>query len=229
MINTLYQELIKFDREEKKLLSYITQYSGGKGRILDVGCGYGRILKFLKAHGIDAWGVDINPEIVDSCRKDGLNCVTVEEFFRDSHAQQKWDTIVMFHVIEHMGPETCFEFIDRYLDLLKPGGTLIIATPILTDYFFEDFDHVKPYLPRGIQMVFGVDDAQVQFRSRNKLELLDLWYKRYFFRPTHYRFVYLPYYKMMPLIRVLSALAFAASFGLLGKKDGWVGVFRKAS
>lgn len=228
MISKLYQKLISFDREEKKLLSYLTQYAGA-GRVLDVGCGYGRVLKYLQAHGIEAWGVDINPELVDACRKEGLNSVTVAEFSRDAHHQQKWDAIVMFHVIEHMGPERCVEFIDNYLDLLNPGGVLIIATPILTSYFYEDFDHVKPYLPRGIQMVFGVGEAQVQFRSRNKLELLELWYKRYFLRPTNQRMVYLQCFKIMLLVTGLSALAFKFSLGLIGKKDGWVGVFRKVA
>ncbi len=229
MIKNLYRGLIKYDLEEKTLLSYLYKYSG-KGDVLDVGCGYGRMLKLMESHGINATGVEINTEIVATCLNDGLSCVSVADFFSDINPHKKWDAILMFHVIEHMEPEKCFEFIDQYLDLLKLGGVLIIATPLLTDYFFEDFDHIKPYLPLGIQMVFGADKAQVQFRSRNKIQLQDLWYKRFFYRPTHQRFVYLPRSKLlMPLINALSALLFKLSFGLIGKKDGWVGVFIKTS
>lgn len=225
MIKKLYRKLINYDVEEKILLSYLNKYSD-KGSVLDVGCGYGRMLKYLRANNINASGVEINPEIVASCRRDGLSCISVEEF--GDLSLQQWDCILMFHIIEHMEPDKCFEFIDQYLDFLKPGGVLVVATPLLTDYFFEDFDHIKPYLPLGIQMVFGESSAQVQFRSRNKIELLDLRYKKYFYRFIHQRFVYLPRFKLlMPFIYALSALIFKFSFGVLGKKDGWIGVFRK--
>ncbi len=225
MIKKLYRKLINYDVEEKILLSYLNKYSD-KGSVLDVGCGYGRMLKYLRANNINASGVEINPEIVASCRRDGLSCISVEEF--GDLSLQQWDCILMFHIIEHMEPDKCFEFIDQYLDFLKPGGVLVVATPLLTDYFFEDFDHIKPYLPLGIQMVFGESSAQVQFCSRNKIELLDLRYKKYFYRFIHQRFLYLPRFKLlMPFIYALSALIFKFSFGVLGKKDGWIGVFRK--
>ena len=228
MIKKLYRNLIKYDLEEKKLLSYLDQYSRGAA-VLDVGCGYGRMLKLLKANGINAIGVDINPEIVASNCREGLNCLSVTDFASSLNPQKSWDAILMFHVVEHMDPEKCFEFIDYYLDLLKPGGILVIATPLLTEYFYEDFDHIKPYLPIGIQMVFGTENAQVQFSSRNKIEILDVWYKKYFYRPTHQRFVYLPQGRLLMLfINALSALVFKMTFGVVGKKDGWVGVFRKA-
>lgn len=225
MIKKLKNALLSYDYEEKKILTYLNKYSHG-GKILDVGCGYGRILKFLKANGVNAYGIDVNPEIVKSCCVDGLNVKSVDDFVF-SHGD--WDTILMIHVIEHMDSEKCFKFIDQYLDLLKPGGILIIATPLLTDYFYEDFDHVKPYLPVGIQMVFGSKAAQVQYRARNKINLIDIWYKRYFFRVVNNKFLFFSgNKKITSLLTVIFALIFKLSFGLLGKKDGWVGVFEKA-
>jgi len=228
MIKNIYHKITSYALEEKKLLSYIEKYVEHK-EVLDVGCGYGRILQLLKSKKYNALGVEINPEIVDECNRMNLPCVTVDSFMKE-YSSKKWDAIVMFHVIEHLESDKCFEFIDSYLDCLKPGGILIIATPLLTEYFYEDFDHVKPYLPVGIQMVFGEQNAQVQYRSRNKIELIDLWYKRYFYRVINQRFLYFPRSKLtMPIINLFSALVFKMSFSVLGKKDGWLGVFRKCS
>jgi len=61
----------------------------------------------------------------------------------------------MSHIIEHFAPHDLLPFIDSYLHRLQPGGRLIICTPLLTKNFYNDFDHVKPYQPVGIGMVFG--------------------------------------------------------------------------
>ncbi|MEK9764682.1 MAG: methyltransferase domain-containing protein, partial [Deltaproteobacteria bacterium] len=140
--------------------------------------------------------------------------------------QLQFDVIIMFHVIEHMEHEQLLEFMDSYLDLLLPGGLLIIATPVMTPYFYEDFDHVKPYLPSGILMVFGGESSQVQYYSKNKLRLLDLKYKKYFWRFPNYRSVYFPSL-FDRAARIISALIYKFSFGLIGRVDGWLGVFQK--
>lgn len=227
MLKKLYRKITRYSLEENKLLEFLDEYTNEKN-ILDVGCGYGRILRLLKSNNYNVLGVEINPKIVKSCLSDGLECVNVNEFYNGVIAKKEWDAIIMFHIIEHLSPEQCYEFIDEYLDKLKLNGVLIIATPLMTPYFYEDFDHIKPYLPVGIQMVFGLDNAQVQFRSRNKLELIDLWYKRYFYRVVNQRFYYFPTFKIIiPIMNFTFALLFKISLGMIGRKDGWIGVFRK--
>ena len=228
LLKKIYYLILKYTLEENKLLYFLNKYTKTEASVLDVGCGYGRILRLLASEKYNALGVEINPEIVNSNLADGINCLTVNDFLCGDEAEKKWDAIIMFHVIEHLSADDCFKFIDSYLDCLKPNGILVIATPIFTNYFYEDFDHVKPYLPLGLQMVFGDTNAQVQYRSRNKLQMIDLWYKKYYYRLTNYRIIYLPRCGfIMPIFNAFSALLFKISFGVLGKKDGWMGVFRK--
>jgi len=226
VLKLLQANLLRYDLEEKKVVQFLADYCLS-GTILDVGCGYGRVLELLSPDRYEAVGVDLNPAIVAACQAKGLNCLTPTDLENSTHS--KFDAILMLHVIEHMNPDECFKFMDAYLDKLKDGGILIIATPILTEYFFEDFDHIKPYYPAGINMVFSGDGAQVQYYSRNKLRMVDLWYKKYFYRWTNAKFIYFPGNRFIQVFsKLLFALLFKISFGVVGRKDGWVGVFCKS-
>lgn len=215
------------DGETEKMLSMILRHSRQDARILDVGCGYGRNLRTLRAAGfLQVMGVEKNSQIVKEVCQDGYACFGIEEFAQMS---ETFDVILMSHVIEHFSPDTLLVFIDNYLDRLVPGGKLVIATPLLGDCFYDDFDHIKPYLPTGILNVFGKSGAQVQFYSRNRLELSDLWFRRGYHKFVYYRAAYVKGRMtwLLRLVNVFSALIFRASFGWIGKVDGWIGVFKK--
>jgi len=51
-----------------------------RGRILDVGCGPGRILKYLQTRGHDAIGLDIDTIAIQLCEERGVTNVVVESF-----------------------------------------------------------------------------------------------------------------------------------------------------
>ena len=196
-------------------------------KVLDVGCGYGNKLLLLREFGLDVLGVEVNSAIVAKNLESGINCVTVEEF---NSTSSKYDLILMSHVIEHFPPHDLLPLMDSYLDRLNMGGFLIIVTPLFSPYFYEDFDHVKPYHPTSINMVFCSDDAQVQFYSRNRLKLINLWFRRGPLKNVFMKDIYIPgLLHISIIINVISALIFKASFGLIGRIDGWIGVYRKLS
>jgi hypothetical protein len=101
----------------------------------------------------------------------------------------------------------------------------------MSDYFYDDFDHVKPYLPTGLMMVFGETGAQVQYYARNKLVLRDLWFRRNPLRLSYMRgrYVRTPARYLLIALDILSACVFLLSARLIGKTDGWVGVFERTS
>ena len=134
-------------------------------------------------------------------------------------------------MIEHFSPEALLQFMEFYLDRLKCGGYLIIATPLMTKYFYDDFDHVKPYTPTGIEMVFSGLDAQVQYYSKKKLKLLDIKYKKYYYRLINKRGLYVKKKSRYLILGInfLSAVIFKLSWGVLGKRDGWIGIYKKIS
>ena len=215
------------ETEGAMLLKFIRLLKLSQGqKILDVGCGYGRSLKLLRSKGFEVVGVEINQDIVDANNQAGLACMSDSQF---KQTDDLYDVLLLMHVIEHFTPDALVGFMDHYLDRLRPGGHLIIATPLLTASFFDDFDHLKPYHPTGIQMVFGRGKAQVQYYARNTLELVDVWFRRGPFVLRFFSGIYVGKHnsRLLLMINKLSTLLFRMSFGMLGKPNGWMGLYRK--
>ena len=229
MIRSLYLYCLNADPESRKLADLIGKYVRPNARILDVGCGYGRNIDFLTQNGFaDVTGIDINPEIVEANQKRGLKCIGVDAL-KGGGLESRFDVVLMSHVIEHFAPADLKDFIDSYLEYLVPDGYLVIATPLMSDYFYDDFDHVKPYQPLGLLQVFGNDKAQIQYYAKNKLALRDVWFRKGYWRFRFFRSNYLrtPATKFLQAITFLSAFLFVISRGVIGRKDGWIGVFQK--
>jgi SAM-dependent methyltransferase len=230
-IKTKFYSTLNYDYELSKLIDLFDKYSPQEKKqykVLDVGCGYGKKLKALHEEGYNVLGIDANPKLVQANRANGLKCLTLEEFSQNS---EQFDLILMSHLIEHFNPDDLKNFIDSYLDKLKIGGYLIIATPLITSYFYDDFDHIKPYSPHGIMMVFGDNyySDQVQYYSRNKLELQDIWFRKRHYRTQFFKGKYIKDKStfFLQLIDFCSILLFRSSLGIVGKTDGWIGIFQK--
>lgn len=117
--------------------------------ILDIGCGLGQMLTFLKEKGFKSlYGIDINEESINLCKIKGLDVEKVDdirEFARNS--KRKFDRIVMSHVLEHINKEDIIDtliHIKKYL--LKEGGVFLLMVPNAQSYTgaywrYEDFTH----------------------------------------------------------------------------------------
>lgn len=217
---------IDFSDESRKLARILGRIDKDR-RILDVGCGYGRNIKVLRDLGYRSIaGVEKNDAIIAENRKQGISCMTPEELEARRGVEQ-FDVILMSHIIEHFDHEALRRFIEDYVGFLSVGGFVVIATPLFHPCFYNDFDHVKPYYPIGLQMVFGPSLSQVQFQSDYVLQLVDIQFYKDQFRLQYSRRLFLPHANPLPLFvnRFLKFLFFS-SRGTLGKKIGWIGLYQ---
>jgi 2-polyprenyl-3-methyl-5-hydroxy-6-metoxy-1,4-benzoquinol methylase len=110
-----------------------------KGSVLEVGCGIGRNLNFL---GSRAVGVDHNSMSIKVCKERGFTAYTPDEFFAlPNIAHNKFDAILLSHVIEHLTLTEAHDLLHMYIKYLSPSGKLIIICPQQRG-FASDSTHV---------------------------------------------------------------------------------------
>ncbi len=227
--NSILDKFIGVSDEDKVVYNFIKIFSLKKEiKILDIGCGYGRYLYPLRdITNIDILGLDINPEIVEKNRKNGLKCMYTKEF--DCIKEKKeYDLLIMSHIIEHFYPDDLLKFLNKYLSYLKTDGYLIIATPLNSPYFYNDFDHIKSYFPTSIEMVFTGNNNQIQYYGDHQLKLEDLWFRRRPLRLWFFPGLYIKKYSQIPrYLNFFLKIFYILSFKLIGITDGWVGFYRK--
>lgn len=103
----------------------------GAKRILDVGCGSGIFLDFLKKNipGAELYGFDLNGELLRQLADRGFGVLPSNpDHFQDAmEGQAPFDVISMLQVLEHAGDP--ISFLRSFIHLLRPGGLLIVTTP----------------------------------------------------------------------------------------------------
>lgn len=105
--------------------------AAGAKRILDVGCGSGIFLDYLKRQMPDAelFGYDLNTELLAGLKDRGLGVLSgdLSQIKTLSGDLAPFDAICMLQVLEHAGNPV--DMLQTFLGLLRPGGLLIITTP----------------------------------------------------------------------------------------------------
>lgn len=98
-----------------------------RGRLLQVGCGYGLLLDEARRRGYEVEGVELSAEAVRHARERlGL---PVEEIALEDAALEgeRYDAVLMVDVLEHLDEPVVA--LERLSALLRPGGALLVVTP----------------------------------------------------------------------------------------------------
>jgi 2-polyprenyl-3-methyl-5-hydroxy-6-metoxy-1,4-benzoquinol methylase len=122
--NALLEGLIPFfrNRRARAIEKFVP-----KGRILDVGCGRGILPALMRERGWEAHGLEFSETSARHARDELRLPVFVGDFLGSSYADSSFDTVVLWHVLEHVPDPVAT--IRRARQILKPGGLLVIAVP----------------------------------------------------------------------------------------------------
>lgn len=115
-------------------LSEIRRYHGPeRGRLLEIGCGEGDLLELAEADGWQVTGVEFSSEAGKIARQRLKNGeVRCGELSKAGLASGHFDLCVVSDVIEHV--RSPLDFLLEIHRVLKPGGTLFIATPSIDSW-----------------------------------------------------------------------------------------------
>lgn len=121
----------------------------GGGKLLDFGCGHGKLLRRMRAAGWDVVGLDFSEQAVNAVRAAGL----------DAHqgtlphpqlAPDSFDAVVMEHALEHVPDPLAVLRAAR--DVLRPDGTLLVHVPNFNAWEVQRFGElaIQVDLPRHL-------------------------------------------------------------------------------
>jgi len=124
--------------------------SGGK--MIEVGCGVGITLALIQKQRpdvhIDAADIDSTCLQLTGERVPGATIISITEDRPFTELGANYDLIVASHVVEHL--KNPYDSIKQFMEMLKPGGHLIVAVPnpVRPNIFFGNILK-KDYVNRG--------------------------------------------------------------------------------
>jgi 2-polyprenyl-3-methyl-5-hydroxy-6-metoxy-1,4-benzoquinol methylase len=106
------------------LLAYFTP-----GATADVGCGSGRDVAWLHAHGFDAIGYDASQGLLEQARARYPSLHFSQAALPElaGVASGQFRNVLCETVIMHLEPALIVPSVHRLLDMLEPGGTLFLS------------------------------------------------------------------------------------------------------
>ncbi len=149
--NPIHQRLLK---------AYIAAKPWISGNLLEIGCGEGRGVEELLPHATQYLGLDKIGEVIQTLQQKypgvAFQQAVIPPF--EGIADNTYDTIVSFQVIEHIYNDRLF--LQEIYRMLKPGGKAIISTPNNTHTLSRNPWHEREYIPQQL-----IDLAQPIFDS----------------------------------------------------------------
>lgn len=118
------------EKSIQKLQEKFVRLYAGKDNILDIGCGRGEFIKTLLNAGKQyVFGMDINPQMVEKCKKEGLS-VELKDGVNYLYDNDNLNLGGIFssQVIEHLKPSQIVKLIKGAHKNLQEGSPLILET-----------------------------------------------------------------------------------------------------
>lgn len=113
-----------------------------KPRILDYGCGDGRVFFFLSQNGFDKallYGCDVSKVRLERCKKLGWKNIKLIGGSKLNYKKDFFHVINMMEVIEHIEGELANALLKSISKILHPNGYFLITTPNYPIKRFYDF------------------------------------------------------------------------------------------
>jgi O-antigen chain-terminating methyltransferase len=147
----------------------------GCSPVLDLGCGRGEVLEYLGHLGIEAWGIDLDPEMVKAATELGL---PVELGDGIQRLQQQDDGslggLLCIQVVEHLDTQDLIDLVALAAQKVRPGGRVFVETVnpqslyVFARAFYVDPTHLRPVHPAYLTFLFreaGFSSVNIDWRS----------------------------------------------------------------
>jgi len=119
--------------------------AGGNGPVADIGCGPGRVTVFLEHLGLDAFGIDLSPGMIDHARRTYPHLrFDVGSMLALDLPDASLGGLLAYYSIIHVPWERRPEVLTEFHRVLAPGGQLMLAFQVGSDRMHRDEVFDKP-------------------------------------------------------------------------------------
>ncbi len=168
--------LRRFETDGAFDASRMQPYCFPDGRVLELGCGIGRILKHIRAH--ERWGIDVSQGMLEWGAlylqgQEGIHLVQTDGFGLNGVPDDYFDLVYSLIVLQHVNKRAGFNYLCETRRVLKPGGRFVLEfMNLLSEKGFAGFQDV-------LQTDYPLDfytPEEVQFKlTRAGLKLDELY------------------------------------------------------
>lgn len=157
----------------------VFDFIGTSGRVLDLGCGNGRISKLIKKHGYQVYGIDINKDAILFAQGDpSLSGAefSVQDAKQTSFSDNFFDAVIEQATLGCMEPEERAFVLQEIHRILKPDGVVSITEFGIrsdrTDEYRQDAVLTGEYGTHIVKREDGSEWFRVHNFEENELENL---------------------------------------------------------
>jgi SAM-dependent methyltransferase len=171
-----FEDRFRGSREEirTRLEAYVPIFAGASD-VLDIGCGRGEFLTLLREHGIGGRGLDLNHEMVEVCRAQGLEAAEGDALgYLRSLPDQSLGGLFAAQVAEHLEPDYLLALLEEAFVKLRPGAAIVLETINAACWFaffssyIRDITHVRPLHPDTLSYLLtahGFQEVTVRYSA----------------------------------------------------------------
>jgi SAM-dependent methyltransferase len=134
---------------------------GEKIKILDAGCGTGRMMEIMQKYGW-VYGIDNSEDAVYYAKKRGLNNVILGDLNNILFEKDSFNTVICLDVLYHQDIKDEWKVLKNFYNTLKTGGILILNLPAF-DYLKRPHDKVVHTRKRYRKRTFIHDLEDIGF------------------------------------------------------------------
>jgi 2-polyprenyl-3-methyl-5-hydroxy-6-metoxy-1,4-benzoquinol methylase len=130
-------------------------------RLVDLGCGYGRLLLALKSMGYTNYvGVDGSESQLSVGRQLGLEGLILDDIqtFLRATPDKCFDVVTAIDLLEHLEKSELIKTLDQILRILRPNGRLVLHLPNAEGIFgnrirYDDMTHEMAFTKTSLRQV----------------------------------------------------------------------------